>query len=80
MKRLWFVLAILALLLLPLTASAKEPCKKGDTCVTIQDGTLVIETCDRAGAFTGAGRVLRTDREGCISFVTDGDRLWLESN
>jgi hypothetical protein len=40
MKKLMFVLVILALLVVPSTVGAKEPCKSGD-CTTIQDGTLL---------------------------------------
>jgi len=39
MKKLVFVLMLLALLVVPSTVGAKEPCK-GDDCTTIQDGTL----------------------------------------
>jgi len=41
MRKLIFVLVVLALLVMPSTAGAKGPCKKGDACTTIQDGTLL---------------------------------------
>jgi hypothetical protein len=44
MKKLMFVLVILALLVVPSTVGAKEPCKNGDGCSTIQDGTLYAST------------------------------------
>lgn len=44
MKKLMFVLVILALLIVPSTVGAKEPCKKDGTCTTIQDGTLYAST------------------------------------
>ena len=44
MKKLMFVLVILALLVMPSTVGAKEPCKKNDTCTTIQDGTIYAST------------------------------------
>ena len=40
MKKLMFVLVLLALLVVPSTVGAKGPCKK-DGCTTIQDGTLL---------------------------------------
>jgi hypothetical protein len=43
MKNLAFVLVILALLVVPSTVGAKEPCNGGD-CSTIQDGTLYAST------------------------------------
>lgn len=39
MKKLMFVLVLLALLVVPSTVGAKGPCEK-DGCTTIQDGTL----------------------------------------
>jgi hypothetical protein len=44
MKRIMFALVILALLAVPSTVGAKEPCKKNGTCTTIQDGTLYAST------------------------------------
>ena len=42
MKKLMFVLVILALLAVPSTVIAGRPCRKGsDGCTTIQDGTLL---------------------------------------
>jgi hypothetical protein len=40
MKKAMFVLMLLALLVVPTTVGAKEPCKKNGACTTIQDGEL----------------------------------------
>jgi len=44
MRKLIFMLAVLALLVMPSTVGAKGPYKKGDACTTIQDGTLHAST------------------------------------
>jgi hypothetical protein len=41
MKKLMFVLVLLALLVVPSTVGAKEPCEENGACTTIQDGTLL---------------------------------------
>ena len=44
MKKLMFVLVILAVLVVPSTVGAKEPCRKDSACATIQDGTILAST------------------------------------
>jgi hypothetical protein len=51
MKKVMLVLVLLALLVVPSTVGAKGPCKKGNGCTTIQDGTLL--TSDGESITTG---------------------------
>lgn len=41
MKKLMFVLVVVALLVVPSAVGAKGPCDKGDSCTTIQSGELL---------------------------------------